>query len=98
MEVDITIKSKINIDLPILQPKYLFTIRAMISTPPVVPPFLKTIPSPIPINTPAKSAAKVISEYNGIEKEYRSEEHTSELQSRFDLVCRLLLEKKKNLD
>src|SRR5699024_12596489 len=27
---------------------------------------------------------------------FRSEEHTSELQSRFDLVCRLLLEKKKN--
>src|SRR5690349_23614261 len=27
---------------------------------------------------------------------WRSEEHTSELQSRRDLVCRLLLEKKKN--
>src|SRR5438874_9833201 len=27
----------------------------------------------------------------------RSEEHTSELQSRRDLVCRLLLEKKKHL-
>src|SRR5438874_3745099 len=27
----------------------------------------------------------------------RSEEHTSELQSRRDLVCRLLLEKKKKL-
>src|SRR5207249_11987136 len=27
----------------------------------------------------------------------RSEEHTSELQSRFELVCRLLLEKKKSL-
>src|SRR5699024_12857421 len=26
----------------------------------------------------------------------RSEEHTSELQSRFDLVCRLLLEKKRH--
>src|SRR5437868_9180074 len=26
----------------------------------------------------------------------RSEEHTSELQSRFDIVCRLLLEKKMN--
>src|SRR5699024_12808995 len=26
---------------------------------------------------------------------WRSEEHTSELQSRFDLVCRLLLDKKK---
>src|SRR5690606_39903430 len=28
----------------------------------------------------------------------RSEEHTSELQSRENLVCRLLLEKKKTLD
>src|SRR5690349_23160796 len=28
----------------------------------------------------------------------RSEEHTSELQSRRDLVCRLLLEKKKNFN
>src|SRR6266536_4966470 len=27
----------------------------------------------------------------------RSEEHTSELQSRVDLVCRLLLEKKKDI-
>src|SRR5689334_24590368 len=29
-------------------------------------------------------------------KSDRSEEHTSELQSQFHLVCRLLLEKKKN--
>src|SRR5438105_9078332 len=29
------------------------------------------------------------------EEDARSEEHTSELQSRVDLVCRLLLEKKK---
>src|SRR5690606_40258869 len=29
------------------------------------------------------------------QKGYRSEEHTSELQSRENLVCRLLLEKKK---
>src|SRR5438094_7188220 len=29
---------------------------------------------------------------------YRSEEHTSELQSPYDLVCRLLLEKKKKVD
>src|SRR2546429_5289502 len=29
--------------------------------------------------------------------ELRSEEHTSELQSRLHLVCRLLLEKKKSL-
>src|SRR5690625_6274641 len=30
-------------------------------------------------------------------KEMRSEEHTSELQSRGHLVCRLLLEKKNNI-
>src|SRR5690606_42152857 len=34
--------------------------------------------------------------YNGAVK--RSEEHTSELQSRENLVCRLLLEKKKELE
>src|SRR5207249_10982056 len=33
--------------------------------------------------------------YRPIRVCHRSEEHTSELQSRFDLVCRLLLEKKK---
>src|SRR5699024_6986240 len=33
--------------------------------------------------------------FNKLQKKLRSEEHTSELQSRFDLVCRLLLEKKK---
>src|SRR2546422_1401948 len=31
-----------------------------------------------------------------VEAKVRSEEHTSELQSRLHLVCRLLLEKKKN--
>src|SRR5947207_12435367 len=33
---------------------------------------------------------------DGDDTENRSEEHTSELQSHSDLVCRLLLEKKKN--
>src|SRR5699024_12154482 len=36
--------------------------------------------------------------YEDLEKYIRSEEHTSELQSRFDLVCRLLLEKKKKTE
>src|SRR3712207_6952274 len=35
--------------------------------------------------------------HGGLGAECRSEEHTSELQSRQYLVCRLLLEKKKNL-
>src|SRR2546428_6631701 len=34
----------------------------------------------------------------GVVTTKRSEEHTSELQSRSDLVCRLLLEKKKKLN
>src|SRR2546421_8372428 len=33
---------------------------------------------------------------DGVRARRRSEEHTSELQSRSDLVCRLLLEKKKD--
>src|SRR2546429_3262213 len=33
---------------------------------------------------------------SGDQRKSRSEEHTSELQSRLHLVCRLLLEKKKN--
>src|SRR2546422_11501227 len=36
-------------------------------------------------------------ESSGLKAGYRSEEHTSELQSRLHLVCRLLLEKKKTL-
>src|SRR5438034_3986920 len=35
-------------------------------------------------------------EHEGRPRRARSEEHTSELQSHSDLVCRLLLEKKKN--
>src|SRR2546428_8100521 len=37
----------------------------------------------------------VIASWSETRWEIRSEEHTSELQSRSDLVCRLLLEKKK---
>src|SRR5699024_12048834 len=50
-----------------------------------------------------KSECVVTDEGNGILElknmatEPRSEEHTSELQSRFDLVCRLLLEKKNEI-
>src|SRR5207249_5399805 len=54
--------------------------------------------------TPADSAAGPVAEAtttttsstSGPAAE-RSEEHTSELQSRFELVCRLLLEKKKEI-
>src|SRR5699024_11436709 len=49
---------------------------------------ISTIPTP-------KFPVPVINVSPFLTKEDRSEEHTSELQSRFDLVCRLLLETKK---
>src|SRR5699024_11613974 len=50
--------------------------------------------------SPEVQAAKMLSDASRRSRLFyyrlqRSEEHTSELQSRFDLVCRLLLEKKK---
>src|SRR5207249_11093306 len=42
--------------------------------------------------TPATKARARCSAFTSGNKTVRSEEHTSELQSRFDLVCRLLLE------
>src|SRR2546421_2033350 len=45
---------------------------------------------------PRVAAAPVAASVDGATGKARSEEHTSELQSRSDLVCRLLLEKKKN--
>src|SRR5690606_39681181 len=46
-----------------------------------------------------RAAADVVEAMNeGCGQRKRSEEHTSELQSREKLVCRLLLEKKKRAD
>src|SRR5438132_5857624 len=45
---------------------------------------------------PARVVAVGISDVPGDDPAVRSEEHTSELQSHSDLVCRLLLEKKKS--
>src|SRR5437667_5978656 len=42
-----------------------------------------------------QDAAPRIKSWMSIRRRCRSEEHTSELQSHHDLVCRLLLEKKK---
>src|SRR5438270_12741707 len=45
-----------------------------------------------------RDRAKVVGLQNRFQrKRCRSEEHTSELQSQSNLVCRLLLEKKKNM-
>src|SRR5699024_6471139 len=48
------------------------------------------------VGTDSSHIALLEGERVPLEALLRSEEHTSELQSRFDLVCRLLLEKKKD--
>src|SRR5687768_17985034 len=62
---------------------FLFTVKEGISTSPVVE---KNLPCCMASSTLCHPSLKAGS---------RSEEHTSELQSRLHLVCRLLLEKKK---
>src|SRR5260370_10694698 len=45
----------------------------------------------------SRRAAEAGGAASAARRETRSEEHTSELQSHLNLVCRLLLEKKKNI-
>src|SRR3712207_7079037 len=61
-------------------------------------------PEPVPLDQPGgvvdlaelqQRPTEVLDGVEGLHPQERSEEHTSELQSRQYLVCRLLLEKKK---
>src|SRR2546427_5897632 len=54
-------------------------------------------PKPIPRVAPPTSAPLPACALRTQRESTRSEEHTSELQSQSNLVCRLLLEKKKNM-
>src|SRR5687768_18320798 len=49
-----------------------------------------------PVRRPPLKRSASCRSYSTTASAVRSEEHTSELQSRLHLVCRLLLEKKKN--
>src|SRR5438477_3658515 len=52
------------------------------------------VPEPVPVRTVVETLALSTTPVG--DSGTRSEEHTSELQSHVNLVCRLLLEKKKN--
>src|SRR5699024_11737686 len=65
--------------------KYMYCLKKKVD---VIHRFSKTI---VHSSTSVRLMLQVLSNYQKV----RSEEHTSELQSRFDLVCRPLLEKKK---
>src|SRR5215510_9383829 len=78
------------------------------ATPPTAPPAVPPDPMPVShrrprrLDTAMPFCPHATCEYRGgvglghLRAKGRSEEHTSELQSRGHLVCRLLLEKKKN--
>src|SRR5207302_9698680 len=77
---------------------------ALISSSTLPPPISTLFPSTTLFRSPAAVAAAGPAErrlrrssasINALPLPLRSEEHTSELQSRENLVCRLLLEKKK---
>src|SRR5690606_39350066 len=53
-----------------------------------------TMEAPAPVAIPGRTQPATANEQPAPVPESRSEEHTSELQSRENLVCRLLLEKK----
>src|SRR5690349_23080092 len=56
---------------------------------------LRTSADAVPQSTRSAGKSPFCSQRSKFQAKLRSEEHTSELQSRRDLVCRLLLEKKK---
>src|SRR5437867_9466861 len=56
-------------------------------------PYTTLFRSRPPSRGPGRSHCRL----TALRRRARSEEHTSELQSPYDLVCRLLLEKKKNV-
>src|SRR2546422_5524580 len=63
----------------------------------ILPP-LRSIRAPTPTTRPpASSMTRMVSNVEPPVVQTRSEKHTSELQSRLHLVCRLLLEKKKKI-
>src|SRR5438034_3683720 len=49
------------------------------------------------LHDPERDVLRLFVLESSLSTSYRSEEHTSELQSHSDLVCRLLLEKKKKI-
>src|SRR3712207_9521583 len=58
--------------------------------------YVETLIGPQTVNTMPPATYEAFRESGTVAATLRSEEHTSELQSRQYLVCRLLLEKKKN--
>src|SRR6478752_8889480 len=77
---------------------FFFFFFLMIRRPPrsTLFPYTTLFRSPRPARRPTHRGS-ASDEFRWSRRSKRSEEHTSELQSRLHLVCRLLLEKKKKI-
>src|SRR6266704_7177559 len=82
--------------MPLDPSTYLFSLFFFFNDPATPEIYTLSLHDALPIcgrrSAPSSSSSRFRGPHGGSR---RSEEHTSELQSRFDLVCRLLLEKKK---
>src|SRR2546422_7519254 len=77
---------------------YTTLFRSRISVLVAVPRLIETLQDKLERDLEAQSRlAWLRQQMRAAKDQKRSEEHTSELQSRLHLVCRLLLEKKKNI-
>src|SRR2546422_7484623 len=74
---------------------YTTLFRSRSATSPIAPSVTTATGPSRPAAAASAGASRVAPSPGGSESYARSEEHTSELQSRLHLVCRLLLEKKK---
>src|SRR5207248_7534665 len=82
----------------IIYPQLFFFFFLIIRPPPrsTLFPYTTLFRSKVGIAGFAGSGKSTVFQWlTGVKPDPRSEEHTSELQSPYDLVCRLLLEKKK---
>src|SRR2546428_7374446 len=74
---------------------YTTLFRSSSQLPPDCPPRPPPVALPPAVPLLHRTSAQPPGQGQPLRLRIRSEEHTSELQSRSDLVCRLLLEKKK---
>src|SRR5438309_2834763 len=77
-------------------PRYYISLFFFFNDTPTTEIYTLSLHDALPIfPAPGRAAAIRLARRYHSHRDIRSEEHTSELQSQFHLVCRLLLEKKK---
>src|SRR2546427_6672085 len=94
-----SVRSTVNCRLGVFDLNFILFFFLMIRRPPrsTLFPYTTLFRSPLSGGSPSVPRTQVSGMASPVYACGRSEEHTSELQSQSNLVCRLLLEKKKNV-